>query len=323
MKDVMMIGAGRHGLKVVYPSTELAGGNIVAVSTRHYDHAYKVVKRYNPDGLAYDDYQKMLKEVDCDHVVICLQAEDALEVVKQCIQAKKNVFVEKPCGMDADTAYKIYQLAQMYQVKVHVGFMKRYADTYVKLKKIIEDKTYGKAISFTSTFYVDARMFCKDDHSFIYYVAIHMLDLYRFLFNDIHLIKVIKSSIGDGTSYHCLFENHQGVIGSANFENRSAHTQECEGVQVTFENGYVVSNNIESLRTHQSKTMDNGFHTLSEVYTSYEVNYSPASGYEKDLYLRGFVGEMEAYLKDMSDYSMDNYKTNLLCDELLMQLTNN
>ncbi len=61
--------------------------------------------------------------------------------------------------------------------KVMVGFMKRFAPSYMKVKELIQNQELGKAASFFMNFCVDGTAFCKDEEEFIKLAAIHVVDL--------------------------------------------------------------------------------------------------------------------------------------------------
>ncbi len=307
----MLIGVGWHSQNNIIPALEIVGVEIVAIATRDLKKSQDACNKYAYGAVGYDDYLKMLGEVDCENVVIVTQGADAVEIVKNCLKAKKHIFVEKPCGMNSVDAKEIRDLVKDNSVSLHVGFMKRFADGYLKMKELINNHSVR---SFRLSFNVSASRFCHNDFEYFYFVGIHMIDLLVYLFGDIEVNSVIKNDEGDGASYQLLLTSGS-IVGSCSFENRSAHTQESEVLEVTFEDGNASVVNLEEFSYH--KASDSNYQSLSEEFVSYKTTYNPASGYRRDLYLRGFVGEINSFVNHGVDMSDSNLRVNEICDKIL------
>ncbi len=327
LKEVCVIGAGFHAKRNIYPS--LVENNIVvkAVATRSKDRSIQTLTEFGFDGVGYDDYKLMLKEVECNAVVVITQAEDAVTIVKDCILAKKNVFCDKPLGLNLSDAKAIDKLASENGVYVMVGFMKRFSPIYTKLSQIIKENTLGEVCSFRAMFAVDCSSWNDSKEGYVYGVMIHYLDLIRHLFGEVQEIRGFSNgSNTDSNSFAISIKFETGIIGVLSFENHSAWTREYEGFDVTFEKGFVRCENTDTLTVHHSKTTkDVSWESLSESDVTYTVNHTVASGSLKDLYLRGFVGEFEYFastcMKDRSAScnTSDNVLTMLLCELILKE----
>lgn len=318
------IGAGFHASTNIYPSAIEAGAVIQGIATRSLERSQAALLRFGSLGQAYDDVQLMLEHEDCDGVVVVAQPEDQVALTLACIRAGKNVYVDKPLGWNAAEARMISDAADKAGVMLMVGFMKRYAPVYLKLKELINRENLGKVRSFQVKFAVDSTPFCKDEEQFIKLAAIHMVDLMRFLFGE--MVKVTGTTFRDGEhinqSISFLFEN--GIVGSAYFTGMSAWSRESEHVLVTFDNGFASADELTKLTIHSSQTFDNlPWKSLAEQDIVYTPSGSPMSGVYRDLYLRGFVGEMEHFVECCRNHSQphsngqDNIKTMDLCDTIL------
>src|SRR6202022_4596982 len=133
------VGAGFHASTNIFPSAIEAGAQIQAIATRDMDRSKAALVRFGSDGTPYDDYKRMLQSEDCDGVVVVAQPHDQTSLVLDCIKAGKNVFVDKPLGWNAAEAALIADAAEEAGVVLMVGFMKRYAPAYMKLKELIMD----------------------------------------------------------------------------------------------------------------------------------------------------------------------------------------
>ncbi|MEC0099565.1 Gfo/Idh/MocA family oxidoreductase, partial [Bacillus anthracis] len=191
------IGAGFHASTNIYPSVIEAGAEIKAISTRSMERSKAALQRCGSSGTPYDDYKKMLRQEKCDGVVVVAQPEDHPALVLDCIRAGKNVYVDKPLGMNEREPKEISDAAREAGVKVMVGFMKRYAPCYIKLKELIEEGNLGNVRSFQARFAVDSTPFCKDEEQFIKLAAIHIVDLVRHLFGEVVHVTGFRNNHGE------------------------------------------------------------------------------------------------------------------------------
>jgi UDP-N-acetylglucosamine 3-dehydrogenase len=322
MKDhtVQLIGAGVQTRNNILPSLLLCGAQITSITTRSMEHSNAASAAYGLNAHAYADMDAMLKQESGDKVVIVMQAKDAVPAVLKCLHAGKQVFVEKPCGMNLNEASEIYKASQTSGKGVMVGFMKRFAPVYCRLKETIFSHQLGPVRSFHVAFNVDASRFCKDDADYVYFVAIHMLDLIRFLFGEVSDIQAVRNDEGNGCSYAASFQMGSGAVGTVCFENRTAWTRESESVQVTMENGFAATQELNRLTIHPSRSIEAPWQTLSENDQVFSDCFNPASGTTKDLWLRGFAGEMKAFCENDVLISDDNVRTTKLCEDFLLAL---
>ncbi|WP_340372316.1 Gfo/Idh/MocA family oxidoreductase [Peribacillus sp. FSL E2-0218] len=325
--NLCFIGAGFHASTNIYPSAIEAGAAIQAVATRNIERSKAALQRFGSEGTPYEDYKKMLQSEECDGVVVVAQPEDQPSLVMDCIKAGKNVFVDKPLGMSADEAAEIADAADEAGVTVMVGFMKRFAPCYTKLKEIIENGSLGNARSFQARFAADSTPFCKDDEQFIKFAAIHIVDLVRHLFGEAIYVSGFKNSDNEFISQTISLKFENGVVGSLYFTGMTAWSRESENILVTFDNGFAFADEVNSLTIHKSQTFsDLPWKSLEEADTVFTPSASPMSGTYRDLYLRGFVGEMIHFIdccknkRKPTSNGTDNVHTMSLCDRILSEL---
>lgn len=321
------VGAGFHASTNIFPSAIEAGAQIQAIATRDMDRSKAALVRFGSDGTPYDDYKRMLQSEDCDGVVVVAQPHDQTSLVLDCIKAGKNVFVDKPLGWNAAEAALIADAAEEAGVVLMVGFMKRYAPAYMKLKELIMDRTLGAARSFEARFAVDSTPFCKDEEQFIKLAAIHFVDLMRHLFGEVVQVRGFRNSNNEFISQSISLKFDNGIVGSVYFSGMSAWSRESESMLVTFDHGFAHANEINTLTIHRSLTSDvTPWQSLEELDTVLTPSASAMSGCYRDLYLRGFVGEM-AHFMGCCRHSLtprssgrNNVGTMDLCDRILSVL---
>ncbi len=313
---VALIGTGRHTRANIYPVLKLLGTNVTAVCARQLVNAEKAIADFGFQAKAYDDYHLMLQEEEIDKVIVVVTAEDAAEIVSACLKAGKQVFTEKPLGMSVEEAREIEVAARQGQSAVMVGYMKRFAPVYQKLKE--DGERLGRLCGFQARFLVDGSNFCSNDRDYFYYVATHFLDLVLWLFGSVEEVHAISYDTMTGSSYQITLRMGSDAVGSIYFESHSAWSREEESITATYENGFIETKGLNSYRIHEINKQD---HTiLGEEDRCFTVTDTPSSGMSRDLYLRGFAGELRYFLENDITQTHDNLKVTELTDRILDDL---
>jgi len=82
----------------------------------------------------YKDYKKVLNKVDW--VIIATPVKTHYDIVKSCLLAGKNVFVEKPLCIKSENAKELIQIAKKKKVKLYVDDVFLHRTGYKQLKQI-------------------------------------------------------------------------------------------------------------------------------------------------------------------------------------------
>ncbi|WP_017812370.1 Gfo/Idh/MocA family protein [Paenibacillus shenyangensis] len=321
------VGAGFHATTNIYPAAVAAGAEIQAIATRSLERSQQALLRFGSQGQAYDRYQDLLDNEHYRNIVIVAQPEDQFQMTMTALQAGKNVYTDKPLGWNAVQAQQAAEAAAASDSILMVGFMKRYAPVYQQLKELIDRRELGRVRSFQMNFAVDGTPFCKNEEQFIKLAAIHMIDLIRYLFGEAVDVTGLSMDEQGHLSQSISLRMDDGVIGSAYFTSMTAWSRESEQVTVTFENGFAIAHEINELRIHKSLVTDDlPWKSLQEQDTIYTPSATPMSGSYRDLYLRGFVGEMNHFMDCCNQGTVplssgqDNIATMALCDRILKAL---
>lgn len=325
--SICFIGAGFHATTNIYPSAGCAGIDIQAIATRNLEGSKAALLQFGSRGRAYEDYKKMLESEECDGVVVVAQPSDMGSIVRHCLKAGKNVFVEKPLGLNPSEATDLAVEAERAGVILMVGFMKRYAPCYTKLKDIISSGELGAPRAFNASFAVDSTAFCKNEEDYIKFAAIHYIDLMRYLFGEVIDVSGFKNIDGANISHCFSLKFESGIIGSVYFSGISAWSRESENMNITFDNGFACAEEINKIVIHHSntsKTVGWQAHTEGDIVLT--PSSTPMSGAYRDLYMRGFVGELSHFVEcclnctNPISSGKDNIKTMELCEKIISSL---
>lgn len=321
-----MIGCGVHAKANILSTLHMLGQPVGAVCARHLDRAQSAADRFDIPA-AYDDYRKMLDAEKPDAVFVITEAASQKTIVADCLDAGAHVFVEKPLGMDESEAREAADHAAKAGKQVMVGFMKRFAPSYSILREIMrQEKDFGKALSFMGMFAITSGRPGWDNNVYTKVGGIHFVDLMRHLFGELVDIHGYTNSVDVEVDNIFTMRFDSGVIGSMFFGGIPAWKRHWEEITVTGAKGFVKVDNMTSVRYHfdaptstkgpRWATMDEEDRVLTPVSTS-------SSGGWRDLYLNGYVGEIQHFLDCVVNNKTplcdagDNVKTMALCDAIV------
>ena len=97
---------------------------------------------------ATTDYHELLKNDDIDAFFISATPEDIhYPMAKDCMEAGKHVFLEKPLSLTLKEADHLVELAETNDVKFTIGYSQRFNPKFAYLKKCLSDGTIGNPVA--------------------------------------------------------------------------------------------------------------------------------------------------------------------------------
>jgi UDP-N-acetylglucosamine 3-dehydrogenase len=250
-------------------------------------------------------------------------------IVEDCLKAGLHVFVEKPLGLNPQEAQSVADAAQASGKIVLVGFNKRFAPTYARLKQLIQDQeTLGEVLSLQGMFAIGPRE--RGDENYLKNTAIHYVDLVRFLFGEVNQVFALSNSRDTFIDQAICLSFQNGRIGSLFFGGLPAWRRHYEEVTVTGVNGFARVENIEKLVVHTSQPLpstDPQWQNVSEEDLVYIPTHTSSSGGWQALYLNGYVPEIATFFECVRNNTQpgcnaaDNVMTMKLCEAILDSLS--
>ena len=215
-------------------------------------------------------------------------------------------------------------------LKVMVSFMKRFSPSYVKLKEIMNRReAFGPALSFMGMFAITSGRPGWDNEVYTKVGGIHYMDLMRCLFGEPVAVQGITNTVGKQVDNSFLLRFDSGVIGNLFLGGLPAWKRHWEELCVTGTKGFVKVDNMLSLRyhfDHPVETVGPRWRTLDEEDVLLTAVSTSASGGWRDLYLNGYVGEIEHFLHCLHENKKpecnagDHVLTMKLCEKMLAAL---
>ncbi|MDH7808641.1 MULTISPECIES: Gfo/Idh/MocA family oxidoreductase [unclassified Rhizobium] len=144
---IAIIGAGLMGAdhaKIV--AEDLPGATLQVVCDMNADRARKVAEAYGAHDIDADP-ERVADRSDVDAVIIASPDFTHAPLSLSCINAGKRVLCEKPLSQSSKECIDIMRAEQVAGSKhIMLGFMRRFDQSYVEMKRTIQDGTLGRAL---------------------------------------------------------------------------------------------------------------------------------------------------------------------------------
>ena len=125
------------------------------------------------------DFHDFLKDDDVDAVDVVAPTSTHFDISKECLEAGKHVFVEKPFTTSYVEAKELVQIAEEQRKTLMVGHIFRYNFAVRKIKELIENGELGQIYYLFGHF-----MGLKDpkfDVGALFNYTVHHIDIYNYL----------------------------------------------------------------------------------------------------------------------------------------------
>lgn len=185
MLKIGVIGCGAIGREHIRRLNDLVpGAEVVACADYYKESAEKAAKQYNI-AKVYDTGEALIAAEEVAAVVITSSDDSHSAYVLEALKHGKQVFCEKPLAMTAAECEKIIE-AEVQQGKrlVQVGFMRRYDRGYAEMKRIIDSGELGAPLMIHACHRNVSQGDGFQTDMGITNVAIHELDICRWLLGD-------------------------------------------------------------------------------------------------------------------------------------------
>jgi predicted dehydrogenase len=197
---VGVVGVGGHATNAILPNLAPAGLTVAAVCSRHLDRARAAAAAFGAVR-AYDNPAAMLDQEDVDGVVVVVPPDQYGPLVRLCLERGLPVFVDKPGAGSAQEADDLAAHARDAGVPVMVGYMKRFAPAYRQARALMSTVDFGPPSMGSFTWAMGPMAGRMDMREWLYENPVHHLDLARFLFGELHDLRV---HVGANTPEHTV-----------------------------------------------------------------------------------------------------------------------
>jgi len=137
-----VIGTGGRG-RYLSSNFQKLGAQCVAVCDV-YEPNLERAKAGAPDAKSYADYHELLQQSGIDAVVIATPDHQHYPCLEAALDAKKDVYLEKPMSHSLEESARIVQAVRQTKQIVQVGMQRRSAEMIIKCKQLVDSGILGK-----------------------------------------------------------------------------------------------------------------------------------------------------------------------------------
>lgn len=142
--NIAVIGTGRMGsVHVANLVQKIPEANLVAICDIRLDVAQQVADEFGIVRVV-QDYHDLLVDNSIEAVLIATSTNTHAEIIIDCAQAGKHIFCEKPLALDLESINVALSAVQKVDVKLQVGFNRRFDKSFQKVREIVRSGAIGK-----------------------------------------------------------------------------------------------------------------------------------------------------------------------------------
>ncbi len=287
-----LIGAGRIGrLHAEHLAYRLKDAELVSVSDVYIESAKRCAEEFGI-GKYFRDYQDVLSDSNIDAVVISSPTDTHAEIIEAAARAGKHIFCEKPIALDIDQIDRALKAVEEAEVKLQIGFNRRFDPNFWRIKNLIESGKIGKPhiLRITSRDPEPPPIeYVKVSGGIFLDMTIHDFDMARYLFGEVEEVfatgevlvdpEIGKSGDIDTALVFLKFKN--GAIGSIDNSRRAVYGYD-QRVEAFGSGGVAVASN--NLYDNVSLIDSDGNHSAKPLH------------FFMDRYVESYLNEMQEFI---------------------------
>ena len=101
----------------------------------------------------YADMEQMFSEQNLDLVIISTPTGSHSEIARLAVENNCHIFLEKPFSLVPDEGQAVLALLEGRQLVNQVGYVNRFNEVFVEVKRLLTDGVIGDVLSFSSQMY--------------------------------------------------------------------------------------------------------------------------------------------------------------------------
>lgn len=260
--NIGIIGAGNFTKMTMLPILKKTNANLYSIASAGGVTGTALAKKYN-FNFSTTDYHSILKDENVNLVMVTTRHNNHADLVVECLQNNKNVFVEKPLAITPQQLEKVEKAYQVngYKNAIHVGFNRRFSPHAQKLKSVLGNAPLN-IIATMNAGTIPANVWVHDMQvggGRIIGEACHFIDLITFLTGS-KVKAVCMNAMGinpqentDNATILLQYEN--GSTGVINYFANGSKSYEKERIEVYSQERTAIINNFRKLETFGFKNL--------------------------------------------------------------------
>ncbi|MFH1347659.1 MAG: Gfo/Idh/MocA family oxidoreductase [Candidatus Margulisiibacteriota bacterium] len=144
-----VIGVGTMGQHHARVISALPGAKLFGIADLDQEKAKQVGVRFGAE--VFQNYQELFPQVDA--IILASPTETHFEIAKDCLEAGKNILIEKPICQNLDDAKTLIDLIKSKNLVCAIGLIERFNPAFQELQKLIrKEKIIGIQVNRFSPF---------------------------------------------------------------------------------------------------------------------------------------------------------------------------
>ena len=273
-----IIGAGNFTKMTMLPALKNSGAGYKYIASAGGVSGTALAKKY---GFSHSttNYQDILADSEVDLVIITTRHDKHASMTAEALMSKKNVFVEKPLGLNYSDLEMVMQACQESGKTLTVGFNRRFSPHSIKVKNLVGQSPMN-VIATMNAGNIPANVWVHDMQvggGRIIGEACHFIDLITYLTGS-KVVAVCMNAMGvnpkentDNASVLLKYEN--GSTGVINYFSNGSKSYSKERIEVYSQDRTAIIDNFRittgygfkgfsKLKTKLDKGHKNQFHQL-------------------------------------------------------------
>lgn len=144
-----VIGPGSIAHQFAEALTASDSGTLYAVASRKIERGQGFSEKHG-GSVVYDNYQALVDDPMVDIIYIATPHSHHFAVAKMCLQAGKNVLMEKPLTVNAKQTEALIELSEKNQCVFQEALWSRFMPCFTKVKQWLKKKEIGELQYITS-----------------------------------------------------------------------------------------------------------------------------------------------------------------------------
>ncbi len=296
------IGIGNHSINNLYPIIDYFRLELKYIVTKSKTNADLINDNYS-HTIGTNELDSVLKDSEINGVFICANPKAHFQLVKKCLLANKNVFIEKPPCLSISELLELIAIEKKSEGNCIVGLQKLYSPLNIELKKHIKKDCF-----------YNYRYICGSypEGDPIMDLFIHPISLIHFLFGSSEDIIISKHTMAKNVTYFLQITHKNNIKGSIELSSSYSWFNAEEDLLLNTKDGIYKSHNSEELSfTKKQATIANIplekiIKPKQEIKILFHRNNNIPIIKNNQLYSNGYYTEIEEFVKICENQRANN-----------------
>lgn len=198
--NIAVIGTGRMGSVHVANLVRLIPeANLSAICDIRLDAAQQVADELGIERVV-QDYHELLNDNEIEAVLIATSTNTHADIIIDSAEAGKHIFCEKPLALDLDSIDKALSVVREANVKLQVGFNRRFDKSFQHVREIVQSGEIGRPCVLRITNRdpeLPSKDFLRVSGGMFLDMTIHDFDMVRFQIGEVDEVYAIGNVLID------------------------------------------------------------------------------------------------------------------------------